>query len=108
MPGAGCGGNLESGRIPPSEGAVKEMALQGTALHATALHGTAFDETADFVAEVVPDGLLAEVLFCSALQPSDQPTPRQVREAVLTSWHAHHDEPQECIAQLAADYGNHP
>ena len=98
MLGPGCGGTLESGRVPPSKGAVKEMAINGTALN----------ETADVQLVILPEDFLAEVLFCSALQPSDQPTPQQVRDAVLASWHAHHDEPQECVEQLAADYGNHP
>ncbi|MBO3750121.1 hypothetical protein J5X84_28905 [Streptosporangiaceae bacterium NEAU-GS5] len=62
----------------------------------------------DGMVSVLPANLLAEVLFCSILQPSDQPTPQQVRAAVLAAWHAHHDEPLECTAQLAADYGDNP
>jgi hypothetical protein len=64
--------------------------------------------TAEIQLDVVPKNLVAEVLFCSALQPSDHPTPQQVRAAVLDCLRAHHDEPWQCTAQLAAAYGHHP
>ena len=58
--------------------------------------------------DAMPVNFQAELLFCSALQPSDQPTPQQVRAAVLATWQAHEDKPQECTAELADDYGDHP
>ncbi|MBO3749864.1 hypothetical protein J5X84_27605 [Streptosporangiaceae bacterium NEAU-GS5] len=64
--------------------------------------------TASVQRDTVPDNSLAEVLFCSPLQPSDHPTAQQVQAALLASWHAHHEQPLECTAELAADYGNDP
>ncbi|WP_035856146.1 MULTISPECIES: hypothetical protein [Cryptosporangium] len=49
----------------------------------------------------------AEALFASALQPSDRPTPEQVRAAIagalLTCGGA-----DGCAARLAAEFGEHP
>ena len=64
--------------------------------------------TATVHRDLMPVNSLAEVLFCSALQPSDQPTPQQVRAAVEASWQAHHEQSQECTADFAADYGDNP
>ncbi|MFB9881935.1 hypothetical protein ACFFMN_28760 [Planobispora siamensis] len=52
--------------------------------------------------------VLAEVLFCSPLQPSDRPTVHEVRQAVEAVWDAYDAPEQMCVAQLAADYGRHP
>ncbi|MFB9894714.1 hypothetical protein [Planobispora takensis] len=52
--------------------------------------------------------VLAEVLFCSPLQPSNRPTVHEVRQAVEAVWDACEAPEQTCVAQLAADYGRHP
>jgi hypothetical protein len=49
----------------------------------------------------------AEALFTSPLQPSDRPTPTQVRAAIEQSMRTHHG-PRGCVAALAAEYGEHP
>jgi hypothetical protein len=68
-----------------------------------AINGTAIKNP-----DAMPVNFQAELLFCSVLQPSDQPTPQQVLAAVLASWQAHQEKPQECTAELADDYGDHP
>jgi hypothetical protein len=50
---------------------------------------------------------LAEALFVSLLQPSDQPDSTAVSEAIADSLRSHGGEPG-CAADLAAEYGEHP
>jgi hypothetical protein len=59
----------------------------------------------------VPDDLSmsaarADALFASALQRSDEPSQRQVRQAVATSLGAY--GPQGCVARVAQAYGDYP
>lgn len=49
----------------------------------------------------------AEALFTSPLQPSEQPTPRQIDAAIGASLQAHHGA-GGCAAACAAEYGDHP
>jgi hypothetical protein len=49
----------------------------------------------------------AEALFTSSLQPSDRPTPGQVRTAIVASIRLHRGV-RGCAAVLAAEYGEHP
>jgi hypothetical protein len=49
----------------------------------------------------------AEALFASPLQPSDEPGPSQVLDAIGTSLRVNGGEPG-CAARLAAEYGEHP
>ena len=50
---------------------------------------------------------MAEALFASTVQPSDAPTPEQVRDAIRGSLRAHHGS-RGCAAACAAEYGSHP
>jgi hypothetical protein len=49
----------------------------------------------------------AEALFASALQPSDQPAPEQVRAAIVTSLRTYGGA-SGCVATMAAEFGEHP
>ncbi len=49
----------------------------------------------------------AEALFTSSLQPSDRPTPHQIRAAIVASIRSHRGI-RGCAAILAAEYGEHP
>jgi hypothetical protein len=49
----------------------------------------------------------AEALFTSPLQPSDLPTPAQVRAAIRCSLRTHHGI-RGCAAEFAAEHGDHP
>jgi hypothetical protein len=49
----------------------------------------------------------AEALFVSALQPSDRPAARQVRDAIVTSLAAYRDA-AGCAAKMAEEFGEHP
>jgi hypothetical protein len=53
-------------------------------------------------------GDLAELLFCSSLQPSQRPTAQAVRIAVRESLRRHNDSLRECAAHVASCYGNNP
>jgi len=48
----------------------------------------------------------AEALFASTLQPSESPSPDQVRRAVATT--LHRLGIRGCAAQLACEFGDHP
>ncbi|MEU4782174.1 hypothetical protein [Micromonospora sp. NPDC023633] len=48
----------------------------------------------------------AEALLISALQPSEDPTPEQIRQAVLDSLSRH--RAAGCAALVAREYGDHP
>ncbi|MGC4792291.1 hypothetical protein ACLQ22_31310 [Micromonospora sp. DT178] len=48
----------------------------------------------------------AEALFASALQPSEDPTPEQIRQAVLDGVSRH--RAAGCAALVAQEYGDHP
>ena len=48
----------------------------------------------------------AEALFASMLQPSTDPTPEQIRQAVLNSVSRH--RAAGCAALVAQEYGDHP
>lgn len=60
------------------------------------------------VAQKLTVGDLAEVLFCSSLQPSDEVDPEKVFSALDQSLRAHHGEIRECAEELAASYGKDP
>lgn len=51
--------------------------------------------------------LAAQAVFASTLQPSDHPTPAQVRGAIEASLRALHGA-AGCAAACAAEYGEHP
>ena len=51
---------------------------------------------------------LAEVVFCTHLQPSEHPTPLAVRNAVLKNLRRSHDSLEDCAAHLATCYGDDP
>jgi hypothetical protein len=51
--------------------------------------------------------MLAEALFVSPLQPSEHPSPAQVRAAIDASLH-NYGGPSGCASWLAAEYGDHP
>ena len=53
-------------------------------------------------------GDLAELLFCSTLQPSQDPDPQTVVEALSKSLRSHHGQIRECAEELAASYGKDP
>lgn len=50
---------------------------------------------------------MAEALFASTLQPSDEPTAPEIRVAIRTSLRRHHGS-RGCAAFCAAEYGDHP
>ncbi|MFF5084479.1 hypothetical protein ACFY36_46190 [Actinoplanes sp. NPDC000266] len=52
------------------------------------------------------DTARAEALFASRLQPSDQPSPAQVRAAITVTLHALGI--RGCAAHLAGEAGEHP
>ena len=67
--------------------------------------------TEQTMALVTPDmtqGDLAELLFCSSLQPSQDPDPETVVEALSQSLRSHHGQIRECAEELAASYGKDP
>jgi hypothetical protein len=49
----------------------------------------------------------AQALFVSHLQPSERPTPRQVAAAVEEALRRA-DGATDCLAAIAAEYGEHP
>jgi uncharacterized membrane protein len=49
----------------------------------------------------------AEALFVSPLQPTDSPTPTEVRSAIVASFRAYGGA-AGCAARCAAEYGEHP
>ena len=51
---------------------------------------------------------LAELLFCSTLQPSQRVDASAVHSALAQALHSHHGLVQECAAELAACYGKDP
>ncbi|MEO3790101.1 hypothetical protein ABGB14_07800 [Nonomuraea sp. B10E15] len=51
---------------------------------------------------------LAQVLFATALQPSDRLTPVQIREAVNERLCACGGDPAWCAAYVAQEAGDHP
>lgn len=51
---------------------------------------------------------LAELVFCTHLQPSEHPTPQAVRNAVLKNLRRAHDSLKDCAAHLATCYGEDP
>lgn len=53
-------------------------------------------------------GDLAEVVFCSTLQPSEPVDPAKVQAAISSALHSHHGEIRECAEELAASYGKDP
>jgi hypothetical protein len=58
-------------------------------------------------ATLTPVEQLAEALFASSLQPSDEPTAEQVREAIMASV-AHFGGFQGCAVACAEEFGDHP
>lgn len=71
-------------------------------------NSTQFHELAD----VLPQGMtvadLAEILFCSSLQPSQQVDDDTVHAAVSQSLGRHHGVVRECAEELAECYGKDP
>lgn len=53
-------------------------------------------------------GDLAEVLFCSSLQPSQDADATTVVEALSRSLRSHHGQIRACAEELAASYGKDP
>jgi len=51
---------------------------------------------------------LAELLFCSTLQPSQRVDASAVNSALVQALHSHHGLVQECAEELAACYGKDP
>ncbi|TMR98159.1 hypothetical protein [Nonomuraea basaltis] len=51
---------------------------------------------------------LAQVLFTTALQPSDDVSPYQIREAVDERLCACGGDPARCAAYVAQEAGDHP
>ncbi len=51
---------------------------------------------------------LAELLFCSTLQPSQGCDPAAVDAALAQSLRVHHGQVRECAEELAASYGKDP
>ncbi|HEY2834450.1 MAG TPA: hypothetical protein VGJ14_18665 [Sporichthyaceae bacterium] len=51
---------------------------------------------------------LAELLFCSTLQPSQRVDASAVHSALAQALHSHHGLVVECAAELAASYGKDP
>jgi hypothetical protein len=51
---------------------------------------------------------LAELLFCSTLQPSQRVDASAVHSALAESLGSHHGQVLECAAELAASYGKDP
>jgi len=51
---------------------------------------------------------LAELLFCSTLQPSQRVDASAVHSALAATLHSHHGQVRECAAELAASYGKDP
>jgi hypothetical protein len=60
------------------------------------------------VARDMTVGDLAEVLFCSSLQPSEAADTDTVVEALSKALNSHHGEVRECAEELAASYGKDP
>jgi hypothetical protein len=52
------------------------------------------------------DAVRAEALFMSALQPSESPSPSQVRRTVVTT--LRRLGVRGCAAQAAGEFGDHP
>lgn len=52
--------------------------------------------------------VLAEVLFCSNLQPSQSPTVAEVLRALIRGLSRDGDPVRDCVAQLASAYGKNP
>jgi hypothetical protein len=53
-------------------------------------------------------GDLAELVFCSPLQPSQCPTAQEVRDAVLRTLRREADPLAACAAHVASCYGDDP
>ena len=53
-------------------------------------------------------GDLAEVLFCTSLQPSEAPDPRTVLAALAQSVRRRGNVLRECAAEVATRYGDDP
>ena len=51
---------------------------------------------------------LAELLFCSTLQPSQRIDASAVYSALAQALHSHHGQVRGCAAELAACYGKDP
>ena len=66
------------------------------------------EQTITVVAPDLTEGDLAELLFCSSLQPSQDPDPQTVVEALSQCLRSHHGQIRECAEELAASYGKDP
>jgi hypothetical protein len=59
-----------------------------------------------FAHQQVSSAARADALFASALQRSDEPTARQVEQAIATAIRVLGD--RGCAARVAEEYGEHP
>lgn len=50
---------------------------------------------------------LAEALFVSPLQPSEEPVEQEIRQAIVTSLRSNHGA-RGCAAKMAAEFGKYP
>ena len=66
------------------------------------------EKVLELVARDVTVGDLAEVLFCSSLQPSESADADTVVEALSKALTSHHGQIGECAEELAASYGKDP
>ncbi len=66
------------------------------------------EQTMALVTRDLTQGDLAEVLFCSSLQPSQEPDADTVVQALSQSLRSHHGQIRECAGELAASYGKDP
>lgn len=60
------------------------------------------------VLEAMSFSELAELLFCSTLQPSQPVDAAAVETALTQSLRMHHGQVRECAEELAASYGKDP
>ncbi|GGS93744.1 hypothetical protein GCM10010156_60070 [Planobispora rosea] len=51
---------------------------------------------------------MAQVLFASALQASDEPSPEQALTAIENRLRACHGDLGDCLARVAQEAGDHP
>jgi len=51
---------------------------------------------------------LAEILFCSSVQPSEHAAAEEIRAAVTACLRNHHGDVLECAVELAEQYGEDP
>lgn len=70
--------------------------------------GNESDGRPDAVLHAMSLSELAELLFCSTLQPSQHLDPQTLDAALAQSLQAHHGQVAACAEELAACYGKDP